>query len=98
VSSSAGVLEGDGGADALFLGPAMKRKGQRSGGRRRLCGGGGGKKSKFTPSPLFIPQDRVVGIVEVLHYPDRSAISRHVAARSGAAVPVTEPLGHDGLQ
>jgi hypothetical protein len=38
----------------------MKRKRQRSGGRRRYCGG---KKSKFTPAPVFISPEKVVGIV-----------------------------------
>jgi hypothetical protein len=38
-SVGAGVEQVDGGAGSLFLRPAMKRKGQRSGGRRRLCGG-----------------------------------------------------------
>jgi hypothetical protein len=44
----------NGGASSLFLGAAVKRKGQRSRGRRRYCGG---KKRKFTPVPIFIPQD-----------------------------------------
>jgi hypothetical protein len=34
----------------------------------------------------------------VFHYPTISARSRHVAARSRAAVPVTEPLGNDSMQ
>jgi hypothetical protein len=58
-----------------------------------------GKKSKFTPAPVFIPQDQGHG--------DRgkcsttltvSAVSRHVAARSGAAVLVTVSLGNDSTQ
>jgi hypothetical protein len=95
VSSGAGVLESDGGgASSLFLGPAVKRRGQRSGGRRRL---GGGKKSKLSPPPYIYRRGQGRG--------DRgecsttltvSAGSRHVAARSGAAVTVTVPLGHDG--
>jgi hypothetical protein len=56
-----------------------------------------GKKSKFTPAPVFIPQGQGRG--------DRGKSSTtltvfvgscHVAAQSGAAVPVTMPLGHDG--
>jgi hypothetical protein len=46
----------------------VKRKGQRSGGRRRYCGG---KKSKFTPIPYLYRKTEVVGIVVVIHYPDR---------------------------
>jgi hypothetical protein len=85
-----------GGVPSLFLGPAVKRKGQRSRGRRRHCGG---KKSKFTPTPIFIPQDQGRGDRgECSTTPTVSAGGRHMAARSGAAVPVTEPLGNDGLQ
>jgi hypothetical protein len=55
------VQEGDGGGvPSLFLGPVAKRKRQGSGGRRRHCGG---KKSKFTPAPIFISLERVVGIM-----------------------------------
>jgi hypothetical protein len=56
-SSSVGTgVEQDGsGVPSLSFGPVMKRKGQRSGGRRRHCGG---KKSKFTPTPVFIPKDQ----------------------------------------
>jgi hypothetical protein len=91
------VQEGDGGgASSLFLGPAVKRKGQRSGGRRRHYGG---KKSKFTPVPIFIPRDQGRGDRgECSTTPAVSAGGRHVAARSRAAVPVTVPLGNDGLQ
>jgi hypothetical protein len=49
-----------GGVPSLFLGPVMKRKRQRSGGRRRHCGV---NKSKFTPAPVFISPEKVVGIV-----------------------------------
>jgi hypothetical protein len=95
-SVGAGVEQDDGGAPSLFFGPATKRKKQRSGGRRRHCGG---KKSKFTPTPIFIPKDQGRGDRgECSTTPTISAGGRHVAARSGAAVPVTEPLGHDGLQ
>jgi hypothetical protein len=91
------VQEGDGGgAPSLFLGPAVKRRGQRSGGRRRHCGG---KRSKFTPAPVFIPRDRGRGDHgKCSTTPTVSAGGHHVAARSGAAVPVTVPLGNDGLQ
>jgi hypothetical protein len=98
VGSSAGVQEGDGGgAFSLFLGPAVKCKGQESRGGRRHCGGG--KKSKFTPTPYLYRrgQDRG-GRGECSTTPTVSARDRHVAARSGAAVHVTMPLGHDGLQ
>jgi hypothetical protein len=91
------VQVGDGGGvPSLFLGPAVKRKRQRNGGRRRLCGG---KKSKFAPTSVFIPQDQSRGDSgECSTTPTVSAEGRHLATRSGAAVPVTEPLGHDGLQ
>jgi hypothetical protein len=91
------VQVGDsGGVPSRFLGPAVKRKRQRSGGRRRLCGG---KKSQFTPTPVFIPQDQGRGgRGECSTTPTVSAGGRHMAARSGTAVTVTEPLGHDGLQ
>jgi hypothetical protein len=95
-SVGAGVEQVDGGAGSLFLHPAMKRKGQRSGGRRRLCGG---KKSKFTPTPVFIPQDQGHGDrAECSTTPTISAGGRHMAARSGAAVTVTVPLGNDGRE
>jgi hypothetical protein len=95
-SVGAGVEQDGGGVPSLFFSPAMERKRQGKGGRRRHCGG---KKSKFTPTPVFIPKDQGRG--------DRGECSttltvsvggRHVAARSGAAVTVTEPLGDDGLQ
>jgi hypothetical protein len=54
------VEQVSGGVPSLFLGPAMKRKRQRSGGRRRYCGG---KKSKFTLAPVFISPEKVMGIV-----------------------------------
>jgi hypothetical protein len=53
-SVGAGMEQVNGGASSLFLGAAVKRKGQRSRGRRRYCGG---KTRKFTPVPIFIPQD-----------------------------------------
>jgi hypothetical protein len=64
------VQVGDGGGfPSPFLSPAVKRKGQRRGGRRRLCGG---KKSKFTPTPVFIPKrPGSWGSWGVFHYPDR---------------------------
>jgi hypothetical protein len=85
-----------GGVPSLFLGLAVKRKRQRSGGRRRLCGG---KKSKFTPTPVFIPWDQGRGgCGECSTTPTVFVGGHHVAAQSGAAVTVTVPLGHDGLQ
>jgi hypothetical protein len=67
-SIGTGVERVVGGVPSLSLGPAVKRKGQRSGGRRRYCGG---KKSKFTPVPYLYYGAGVVEIVAVLHYPDR---------------------------
>jgi hypothetical protein len=56
-----------------------------------------GKKSKFTPAPVFIPQDQGRGDRgKCSTTPTVSAGSHHVASRSGAAVPVTVPLGNDG--
>jgi hypothetical protein len=56
-----------------------------------------GKKEKFTPAILFIYRRvRVVGW-QCSTTPTVSAVIRHVAARSGVAIPVTVPLGHDGL-
>jgi hypothetical protein len=91
------VQEGDGsGAPSLFLGPAVKRRAQRSGGRRRHYGG---KRSKFTPAPIFILWDQGRGDRgKCSTTPTVSAGGRHVAARNWAAVPVTVPLGNDGLQ
>jgi hypothetical protein len=91
------VQEGDGGGvPSLFLGPAAKRKRQGSGGRRRHCGG---KKSKFTPAPVFIPWDQGRGDRgKCSTTPTVSERSRRVAERSGAAVPVTVPLGNDSAQ
>jgi hypothetical protein len=58
-----------------------------------------GKKEKFTPAALFIYRKKGRGdhgkCSTILTVSERS---RHVAARSGAAVPVTEPLGNDGTQ
>jgi hypothetical protein len=74
----------------------VKRRGQRSRGRRRHCGG---KKSKFTPTPIFIPQDQGRGDRgEYSTTPTVSARGRHMAAWSGAAVPVTVPLSNDSTQ
>jgi hypothetical protein len=58
-----------------------------------------GKKSKFTPAPIFIPQDQGHGDHgKRSTTPTISAGSRHVAAQSGAAVPVIVPLGNDRTQ
>jgi hypothetical protein len=91
------VQRGDGGGfPSLSLGPTVKRKRQRCGGRRRLCGG---KKSKFTPTPVFISRGQGRGgRGECSTTTTVSAVSRHVAARSGAAVPITVPLGNDGRE
>jgi hypothetical protein len=90
------VEQVDGGASSLFLGPAVKRKGQRSRGRRRYCGG---KESKFSPVPIFIPQDQGRGDRgKCSTTPTVSAGGRHVAAWSGAAVTITVPLGNDGRE
>jgi hypothetical protein len=89
LSVSAGVEQVDGGVGSTFLRPAMERKGQRGRGRRRLCGG---KKSKFTPTPVFIPRDQGRGDRgKCTTTPTVSAGGRHVSARSGAAVSVTVP-------
>jgi hypothetical protein len=59
----------------------------------------GGKKSKFTPAPIFILRDQGRGDRgKCSTTPTVSAEGRHVAARSGAVITVTVPLGHDGLQ
>jgi hypothetical protein len=90
------VEQDGGGAPSLFFGPARKRRRQRNGGRRRHCGG---KKSKFTPTPVFIPKGQGRG--DRGECPTTSTVSaggHRVAARSGAAVTVTEPLGNDGLR
>jgi hypothetical protein len=55
------VQEGnDSGALSLFLGPAVKHKGQRSRGRRRHCGV---KRASLPLPPYLYPRTRVVGIV-----------------------------------
>jgi hypothetical protein len=59
----------------------------------------GGKKSKSTPVPVFIPRDQGRGgCGKCSTTPTVSAAGRHVAVRSGAAVTVTVPLGHDDVQ
>jgi hypothetical protein len=58
-----------------------------------------GKKSKLTPAPVFIPRDQGRGDRgKCSTTPTVSVGGRDVAARSGAAVPVTVPLGNDGTQ
>jgi hypothetical protein len=96
-SRGANVQGSDGGGvPSLFLGPAMKRKRQGSRGRRRHYGS---KKSKLTPAPIFIPWDQGHGDHgKCSTTPTISAGGRHMAAQSGAAVPVTVPLGNDGPQ
>jgi hypothetical protein len=68
-SVGAGVEQDDGDAPSLLFGPVRKRERQRSRGRRRHCGG---KKSKFTPTPVFISKrPGSWGSWGVFHYPDR---------------------------
>jgi hypothetical protein len=89
------VQRGDGGGfPSLSLGPAVKRKRQRCGGRRRHCGG---KKSKFTPPPYLYQRGQGRGgRGECSTTPTVPAEGRHMAAQSGAAVIVTVPPGNDG--
>jgi hypothetical protein len=55
------VQVGDGGGfPLLLLGPAVKRKGQRNGGRRRC---GGVKRASYPHPRIYIEEARVVGIV-----------------------------------
>jgi hypothetical protein len=61
-SLGAGVLLDGGGTPSLSLGPAVKRKGQRSRGRRRHCGRGV-KRASLPPSPYLYCRARVVGVV-----------------------------------
>jgi hypothetical protein len=71
-----------------------KHERQRSGGRRRYYGG---KKSKFTPTPYLYRRGQGRGDRgECSTTPTVSAVSCHVAARSGAAATVTVPLRNDG--
>jgi hypothetical protein len=95
-SVSAGVEQVGGGIPSLFLGPVVKRKRQGNGGRRRWCG----VKRRSLPSPpyLYIAGKGRGDRGKCSTTPTVSAVSRHVAARSGAAVLVTVPLGHDGTQ
>jgi hypothetical protein len=80
----------------LSFGPARKHERQRNGGRRRHCGG---KKSKLPPPPYLYQRGQGRGDRgECSTTPTVPAVSRRVAARSGAAVTVTAPQGHDGLQ
>jgi hypothetical protein len=91
------VQVGDGGGcPSQFLDPAVKRKGQRNRGRRRYCGG---KKSELPPPPYLYRRGLGHGDRgQCSTTPTVSAVSCQVAARSGAAVSVTVPLGHDDLQ
>jgi hypothetical protein len=59
-----------------------------------------GKKEKFTPRrPIYISPGKGRGDRgKCSTAPTVSAGNRHVAARSGAAVPITVPLGNDGTQ
>jgi hypothetical protein len=90
------VEQVDGGAAPLILGPAMKCKRQRNRGRRRWCG----VKMRSLPPPpyLYIAGKGRGDRGKCSTTTPISERSRHVAARSGAAVPVTEPLGNDGTQ
>jgi hypothetical protein len=68
--------------------------------RRRIARGGGAeeeervgvKRGELPPLPYLYRGAAVVGMVVVLHYPDRFYKHRHVVARRGAAVPITVPL------
>jgi hypothetical protein len=51
-----------------------------------------GKKRKLPPLPYLYHGAVVVGMVVVLHYPDRFCGHRHVVAHRGAAVLITVPL------
>jgi hypothetical protein len=74
-------------------GEAQEAEGQR---KKKMVWG---KKERFTPAPVFIPRDQGRGDRgKCSTTPTVSAVSRHVAARSGAAAPVTVPLGNDGMQ
>jgi hypothetical protein len=96
-SVGAGVKRGDdGGAPSLFLGPVVKCKRQGSRGGRRWCGV---KRRSLPPPPyLYIAREGRGDRGKCSTTPTISAGGRHVAAQSGAAVPVTVPLGNDGLQ
>jgi hypothetical protein len=79
----------------LSGGEAQEAKEQRK--KKALWAGG--EKSKSTPVPVFIPQGQGRGgRGKCSTTPTVSVAGRHVAARSGAAVTVTVPLGHDDLQ
>jgi hypothetical protein len=69
--------------------PMEESSRERGRGRRRS----GGKKRKLPPLPYLYHGAVVVGVVVVLHYPDRFGRHRHVVARHGAAVSVTVQLG-----
>jgi hypothetical protein len=95
-SVGAGVEQVDGGASSLFSwsgGGAQETEEQR---KKTMAWG---KKSRFTPAPVFIPRDQGRGDRgKCSTTPTVSAGSHHVAAWSGAAVPITVPLGNDGTQ
>jgi hypothetical protein len=70
-----------------------------NGGRRRWCGV---KRRSLPPPPYLYVTGKGRGgrggRGKCSTTPTVSERSRHVVARSGAAVPVTEPLGNDGMQ
>jgi hypothetical protein len=79
----------------LSGGEAQEAKEQR----KKMALWAGGEKSKSTPVPVFISQDQGRGgRGKCSTTPTVSVAGRHVAARSGAAVTVIVPLGHDDLQ
>jgi hypothetical protein len=80
-------------------GPRRRKFSGRLVQRRRARGGGveeeervGVKRGDLPPLPYLYHGAVVVGMVEVLHYPDRFCKHRHVVARRGVAAPVTVPL------
>jgi hypothetical protein len=74
-------------------GEAQEAEGQR---KKKMVWG---KKERFTPAPVFIPRDQGRGDHGKCSTTQTvSAGGRHLAARSGAVVPVTVPLGNDGAQ
>jgi hypothetical protein len=87
----------DGGAGSLFSqcgGRVQEIEGQR---KKMMVWG---KKERFTPRrPIYISPGKGHGDHgKCSTTPTVSVGRRHVAAQSGAVVPVTVPLGHDGTQ
>jgi hypothetical protein len=92
------VQKGNSGeASSLFHGPAVEHRGQRSGGRRRHCVRGV-KRASLPLPPYLYCRTKVVGIMVVIHYSDRFCGDSPHGGAEWAAVTVTVPLVHDGLQ